>query len=83
MIDDFGSRLDGLVDIAFDFYYRRMTVTANRLKTLPAKEPRRTSTLDPVIRILQLVTLSDGQLRIRPEIALRLHTRLSKVIAIL
>ena len=83
MIDDFGSRLDGLVDVAFDFYYRRMTVTANRLKTLPAREPRRTSTLDPVIRILRVVVVSDRQRRIRLGIALHLHTRLSKVIAIL
>ena len=51
MIDGFGSRLDGLVDSAFDFYYRRMTLPPNRRRTVPAKDQKRTANLDPALRI--------------------------------
>lgn len=51
MIDSVGARLDGLVEVAFDFYHRRMALGSDLPKTASAvKEPRRASSIDPPFR---------------------------------
>ena len=51
MIDNVGARLDGLVEVAFDFYNRRMPFGPGLSKTTSAiKEPRRASSVDPPFR---------------------------------
>jgi hypothetical protein len=48
MIDNVGARLDGLVEVAFEFYNRRMTLASELPKTpSAAKEPRKASSVDP------------------------------------
>lgn len=52
MIDDVNARLDGLFDVPFEFYYRRMARTLD-LKTATAtsthKEHKRVSSIDPLL----------------------------------
>ena len=50
MIDNVGARLDGLVEVAFEFYNRRMTLGSELPKTA-AKEPRKASSVDPPFRM--------------------------------
>jgi hypothetical protein len=52
MIDNVGARLDGLVEVAFEFYNRRMTLASELPKTASAaKEPRKASSVDPPFRM--------------------------------
>jgi len=52
MIDNVGARLDGLVEVAFEFYHRRMTLASDLPKTASAvKEPRKASSVDPPFRM--------------------------------
>jgi hypothetical protein len=37
-IDAVGARLDDWVDVAFDFYYRRMTLASDLSKTSPVQK---------------------------------------------
>lgn len=37
-IDGVGARLDDWVDVAFDFYYRRMTLASDLSKTSPVQK---------------------------------------------
>lgn len=54
MIDSVGARLDGLVEVAFDFYYRRMTLSSGLPRSgLTLKEPKRTYSIDPPLGILK------------------------------
>lgn len=58
MIDGVGARLDGLVDVAFDFYHQRMTHSSDLPKAgSPIKEVKRTPSLDPPLRMSYILIL--------------------------
>jgi hypothetical protein len=47
-IDNVGARLDGLVEVAYDFYYRRMTIASDLSKSaLVEKEAKQEVRVDP------------------------------------
>ena len=59
-IDSVGARLDGLVEVAYDFYYRRMTIASDLSKSsLVEKEGKQEERVDPLFGWL-LLTFTDN-----------------------
>jgi hypothetical protein len=49
-IDSVGARLDGLVEVAYDFYYRRMTIASDLSKSsLVEKGGKQEPRVDPLL----------------------------------
>jgi len=49
-IDNVGTRLDGLVEVAYNFYYRRMTIASDIYKSsLVEKEEKQEAPADPLL----------------------------------
>lgn len=82
MIDGVGARLDGLVEVAYDFYYRRMTISSDVPKVGSAvKESKRASSLDPPLRMAYVSNIANDQLLTLQVTSRLLHTKLSKVLS--
>jgi hypothetical protein len=76
MIDNVGARLDGLVEVAHDFYYRRMTVASDFAKsTLVEREAKQETRVDPLLGS-SLFNLADNQLPTRQGINRHSRTKL-------
>ena len=59
-IDNVGTRLDGLVEVAYNFYYRRMTIASDIYKSsLVEKEEKQEAPADPLLGWF-LLTLADS-----------------------
>lgn len=60
-IDNVGARLDGLVEVAYDFYYHRMTIASDLSKSaLVETEAKQEARVDPSLGC-SLVTHANRQ----------------------
>jgi hypothetical protein len=71
-IDSVGTRLDGLVEEAYNFYYRRMTIASDLYKSsLVEKEAKQEAPVDPPLGWFLLTIADSSAILDRGSIVLR------------
>jgi len=71
-IDSVGTRLDGLVEEAYNFYYRRMTIASDLYKSsLVEKEAKQEAPVDPPLGWFLLTFADSSAILDRGSIVLR------------
>lgn len=75
-IDSVGARLDGLVEVAYDFYYRRMTIASDLSKSsLVEKGGKQEARVDPLLGWPLLTSANSSAILDRGSIVLCVQDR--------